>query len=245
MRLRTLSTSGGYPNFEHLLSRDLVRSAPLSDRREAGPRVMGKGGSARSVLLVDADVRVRNRIAADLEQAGFAVVQATTGEEAVAIARDQAPELLILEVALDGICGYELCRRFRQEFGEELPIIFLSGQRTEWFDRVAGLLIGADDYLTKPVASDELLARARRLLSRTTRPTEAESTPLTSRELEVLELLADGLSHNDIAERLVISAKTVGSHVEHILRKLDARNSAQAVAVAYRERLVGATKESL
>jgi DNA-binding NarL/FixJ family response regulator len=204
---------------------------------------MGETGSARSVLLVDADLRVRSRIAADLEQAGFAVVQATTGDEAVAIARDQAPELLILEVALDRMCGYELCRRFRQEFGEELPIIFLSGERTEWFDRVAGLLIGADDYLTKPVASDELLARARRLLSRTARPTEAESTPLTSRELEVLELLADGLSHNEIAERLVISSKTVGSHVEHILRKLAARNSAQAVAVVYRERLVGATKE--
>jgi DNA-binding NarL/FixJ family response regulator len=204
---------------------------------------MGETGSARSVLLVDTDLRVRSRIAADLEQAGFAVVQATTGDEAVAIARDQAPELLILEVALDRMCGYELCRRFRQEFGEELPIIFLSGERTEWFDRVAGLLIGADDYLTKPVASDELLARARRLLSRTARPTEAESTPLTSRELEVLELLADGLSHNEIAERLVISSKTVGSHVEHILRKLAARNSAQAVAVVYRERLVGATKE--
>jgi DNA-binding NarL/FixJ family response regulator len=204
--------------------------------------VIREGGGARSVLLVDADLRVRTRIAADLEQAGFSVVQATTGDEAAAIARDQQPRLVILEIALDRICGYELCHRFRREFGEALPIIFLSGERTEWFDRVAGLLIGADDYLTKPVASDELLARARRLLSRTTTAAAFEGAPLTSRELEVLELLADGLSHNQIAERLFISAKTVGSHVEHILRKLAAHNSAQAVAVAYREKLVGATK---
>ncbi len=198
------------------------------------------GDRSGSVLLVDADLRLRERIAADLEAAGFEVLQATTGDEAVAIARDHPPELVILEVALDRMCGYELCHRFRQDFGEALPIIFLSGKRTEWFDRVAGLLIGADDYLTKPVASDELLARARRLLSKTTRAAEPESAPLTGRELEVLELLADGLSHNEIAERLVISAKTVGSHVEHIRRKLAARNSAQAVAVAYREKLVGA-----
>lgn len=163
----------------------------------------------------------------------------------MAIAREQQPSLVILEVALDQICGYELCHRLRQEFGEALPIIFLSGERTERYDRVAGLLIGADDYLAKPAATDELLARARRLLSRTTTGTRpgGRGTPLTSRELEVLQLLAGGHSHNEIAEQLVISAKTVGSHVEHILRKLDARNSAQAVAVAYREKLVGAEDE--
>ena len=123
-----------------------------------------------------------------------------------------------------------------------MPIIFLSGERTEWYDRVGGLLLGADDYIVKPFAPDELVARVRTLLRRAERPVREGPvrSNLTAREFEVLRLLADGLSQADIAARLFISSKTVATHIEHILDKLEVRSRAQAVAFAYREGLLEA-----
>lgn len=101
-----------------------------------------------------------------LEQAGYTTVEAATGHEALYVARQERPRLVVLEVCLSDVSGYEVCRELRDEFGENLPIIFMSGERIESIDRTAGLLIGGDDYLVKPIVADELLARVRRLLSR-------------------------------------------------------------------------------
>jgi DNA-binding NarL/FixJ family response regulator len=142
---------------------------------------------------------------------------------------------------MPGISGYGVCHALRDEFGESLPIMFVSGERTEPYDRVAGLLVGADDYLVKPFAPDELLARVRNLIGRRQPAISsgrgAPST-LTERELDVLRLLADGLDQDDIARQLFISPKTVSRHIEHILRKLSVRSRAQAVALAFRDQLV-------
>jgi DNA-binding NarL/FixJ family response regulator len=105
---------------------------------------------------------------------------------------------------------------------------------------VAGLLVGADDYVVKPYAADELLTRVRNLARRSALPQNG-SDRLTKREREVLQLLANGLRLDDIAERLFISRKTVGTHIENILRKLDVQSQAQAVALAFREELVEIT----
>jgi DNA-binding NarL/FixJ family response regulator len=194
------------------------------------------GEESRLVLVADGDACARDELAGLLAGAGFQVLEAATGDEALAFARRYVPALIILEVALDGISGYEVCRLLREEFGELLPMVFLSGTRTESYDRVAGLLVGADEYLVKPYAVDELLVRVRRLVDRN-RPASGSLSDLTPRELEVLRLLADGLSAKEIAARLFISTKTVGTHVEHIRTKLHVKNRVQAVAIAFREGL--------
>jgi DNA-binding NarL/FixJ family response regulator len=191
------------------------------------------------VLIADADAEARARVAHLLEDEGFEVVEAVDGEAALKVARENPPALVILEVPLGDRSGYEVCRALRKELGDDLPVLFLSGARTESYDRVAGLLVGADDYVVKPFAPDELLARVRRLVrhSRAATGTSTASS-LTPRELEVLQLLATGLAADEIAGRLFISKKTVGTHIEHIFTKLGVRSRAQAIAVAYRDELV-------
>jgi DNA-binding NarL/FixJ family response regulator len=198
----------------------------------------GEPRPSRSVLVVDDDAAARDQIRALLETAAYDVSAVASGEEALEIVRTEPPLLGVLDVCLPGISGYEVCRELRNRFGEGLPIIFVSGARTDSYDRVAGLLVGGDDYLTKPFAPDELLIRVRRLVCRSA-PLSAEITSrLTKREREVLALLAAGLSPQEIARHLVLSPKTVATHLEHVLDKLGVHSRAQAVAAAYRGDLV-------
>ena len=97
---------------------------------------------------------------------GFTCHRVATGEEALAFARKQRPAAVVLDVILPGTTGYEICRELRETYGEHLPIVFMSGDRVEAPDRVVGLLLGADDYLVKPIDPDELTARLRRLITR-------------------------------------------------------------------------------
>src|SRR5215212_2375596 len=164
--------------------------------------------TAAPIFIVDGDRHSRTVTSRVLRRVGYTTYEAETGEEALAAAKRERPALVILEVSLPGVSGYEVCRELKDEFGEALPIVFISGTRTEPSDRVAGLLIGGDDYVTKPFDPGEHLARARRLLARSPGfPTPVES-PLTERESQVLQLLADGLSQRSIAEELFISTKT-------------------------------------
>jgi two-component system nitrate/nitrite response regulator NarL len=197
-------------------------------------------GEPGPVLIVDGDARFRAFASRFFTRAGFIAAEAVNGEEALSSARETRPALVLLEVCLPDIGGFELARELRDEFGDELPIIFVSGERTEPLDRAAGLLVGGDDYVVKPTYPDELLARARRLISRS-RPARNHApgeASLTARELEVLRLLADGLRAKQIAHELVISPKTVASHIERVLAKLGVHSRAEAIALAYREGLV-------
>ena len=195
-------------------------------------------GGSRPILIVDADAGARSELAHLLEDEGYEVMQAGSGEAGLKLARQDPPALVILEVPLGDRSGYEVCRVLREELGEELPVLFLSGARTESYDRVAGFLVGADDYVVKPFAVDELLARVRRLVRHAVPATDTSTSLLTPREREVLRLLAAGLAADDIAKELFISKKTVGTHLEHIFTKLGVRSRAQAIAVAYRDELV-------
>jgi DNA-binding NarL/FixJ family response regulator len=202
-----------------------------------------------AILVVDPDDGFRGFVSSLLRRVGYSTIEEASGEGAVLAARELRPVLVVVEVELPGVSGYQVCRELRDEFGEELPIIFVSGGRTDSLDRVAGLLIGADEYLVKPIAPEELLARIGRLLrrgavaSRAPRPPDANALSLSAREAEVLRLLAHGLTNKAIAQMLLISPKTVATHVQRILTKLGVRSRSEAVALAYREGLVDSDED--
>ena len=190
------------------------------------------------MLIADSDDSVRADLEGVFVAAGFEVHQAMTGDAAVALARTSQPSVAILEIPLPILSGYEVCRALKFEHGSAMAVMFLSGQRTESYDRVAGLLLGADDYVVKPYAADELLARVRTLQARTRPLSGTARESLTRRESEVLRLLAQGLTQPEIAGRMTIKSKTVGTHIEHVLQKLGVHSRAQAVAVAFRDEAV-------
>jgi two-component system nitrate/nitrite response regulator NarL len=190
------------------------------------------------VLIVDDDAGTRNLISTLLHRAGFETREAENGHEAMRLASETRPAAAVVDVNLGaGQSGYEISRELRDLF-DGLPVVIVSGERTESFDRVAGLLLGAADYIVKPFDPDELIARVRRLVVRDERKPSAAS--LTGRERDVLRLLADGLDQRRIAAELFLSPKTVATHIQHILAKLGVHSRAQAVAVAHRDGLVEA-----
>jgi DNA-binding NarL/FixJ family response regulator len=195
------------------------------------------------VLVVTLDDAVRDSLTQRFARAGYAITHVASGEDALAAALRTRPSLVVLDLELRDMTGYEVCYELRERVGQDLPIILVSAERTEPSDRVAGLLIGADDYLAKPFDPDELLARARRLLARSSPPSGAEDASLTGREAQVLQLLADGLSQEGIAKELFISSKTVSTHIQRILTKLEVHSRTEAVALAYRQGLVRRTAQ--
>ena len=200
--------------------------------------------SAAPVLVVDDDRAFSKFLRLVLERAGYETLEATSGEDALRIAGDCSPVVVLLDIVLPRLNGYEVCHGLRKMLGDTAAIVFISGARTDPVDVASGLLVGADDYMVKPVDPDELVARvgalARRVQGMRSDGNGTGTAPkLTPRETEILEMLADGCSQRDMAQLLSISPKTVGLHIEHILGKLDVHSRTQAVAAAYRRNLVG------
>lgn len=191
-----------------------------------------------SILIADADADFRRVVARALTASGMRVLEAASGDDVLTVVHDEDIALVVLEVRLDGISGYEVCRRLRAEYGERVPIVFVSHDRTEPFDRVVGFIVGGDDYLAKPVDPDELVARVRRHLARSAGLRAKPGLALTRREREILGLLTRGLGPVEIGRDLAISPKTVATHIEHIYVKLGVHTRAQAVARAFRLELV-------
>lgn len=190
------------------------------------------------IVVGDTDAGTRKRAADALRRAGLEALEVDTAVAALDASRSAGVELVILEIAFPDMSGYEVCRKLRAECGERLPIFFVSGTRTEPIDRIAGLLIGADDFIVKPFDVDELVARVRRFIKRTTaapnRVEPANGAPrLTRRELEVLHLLANGHRQEEVGSLLSISSKTVGTHIQNLIRKFGVHSRAELVAQAY------------
>jgi two-component system, OmpR family, response regulator MprA len=119
---------------------------------------------AARVLVVDDDDAIRSTLARSLGAEGYAVDVAADGHQALTVARDQTPDLVVLDLMLPGLTGLDVCRRLRAA-EHHLPIVLLTA-RDAVADRVTGLEAGADDYLVKPFAFEELLARVRVCLRR-------------------------------------------------------------------------------
>lgn len=201
------------------------------------------GANCGTILIVDDDPNFREFVSSMFSRVGYGTREASSGEEAITAVRNERPSCVLLDVLLPGVTGYAVCRELRDEYGEALPIIFVTGERTEPADRVAGILLGADDYVLKPFDPDELVARVRRLLVRAefAPRVNGEHRPdgfgLTNREREILTLLADGAGQKAMAAELVLSPKTVATHIQRILVKLGVHSRAEAVAVAHRQGL--------
>ena len=121
-------------------------------------------GVSEHILIVDDDPPVRRMLARTIVAEGYGVEEAADGARALVAISQQAPDLVVLDVAMPGLDGFEVCRRIRAK-GLAIPVLLLTA-RDDVVDRVVGLDAGADDYLIKPFDSDELLARIRALLRR-------------------------------------------------------------------------------
>ena len=128
---------------------------------------------ARTILVVDDERILRETLAESLEVEGFTVVQAADGREAVNVYRRSHPDLILLDLMLPELSGTEVCRIIRAESG--VPILMLTAKSAE-LDKVVGLELGADDYVTKPFSFRELLARIRALLRRSEQQAQVSDT---------------------------------------------------------------------
>jgi DNA-binding response OmpR family regulator len=142
------------------------------------------GGMTEStVVVVEDDRNIADLVELYLRQEGFRVVQASTGEQGIEAVRNQRPRMVILDVGLPGgMDGLEVCRRLRA--ATDVPILMLTARDGE-IDRVLGLELGADDYVTKPFAPRELVARVKAILRRTDGPRGGDADVLLAGDIEV------------------------------------------------------------
>lgn len=201
-------------------------------------------------MVVDDHPMWRDAVARDLQEAGYDVVAtAASGDEAVRRAPAARPDVVVLDLQLPGLPGVEVARRVT---GETTRVLVLSASG-EQADVLEAVKAGATGYLVKSASREELVSAVERtsrgeavftpglaglVLGEYRRlsaapPAEEPGAPqLTERETEVLRMVAKGLSYKEIAERLVLSHRTVQNHVQNVLGKLHMHNRAQLVRYA-------------
>ncbi|GAW93561.1 response regulator transcription factor [Calderihabitans maritimus] len=202
-----------------------------------------------TVLVVDDEENIVELVSFNLESAGYQVLKAYDGREALEKALECKPDLIVLDVMLPELDGFEVCRRLRARLN--IPILMLTARKEE-IDRVLGLEIGADDYLTKPFSPRELVARVKAILRRSnwtnkeTRQLKVgylELEPekhrvtvkgipvnLTLKEFELLELLARNpgrvFSREELLEKVwgydyPGETRTIDVHIRHLRQKIE------------------------
>ena len=136
----------------------------------------------KTILVVDDETRITQLARDYLAHAGFEVVTAHTGPDALAAFKAQHPDLVVLDLGLPGLDGLDVTRALRKD--SNVPVIMLTA-RSEESDKLVGLELGADDYMTKPFSPKELVARVRALLRRAERAGDEDETPLVLGDVEI------------------------------------------------------------
>lgn len=217
-----------------------------------------------TILVADDDLGTRLSISDYLELCGYSVVSADNGRKALEMVEQHQPHLIVTDITMPLMDGYELVRQMRRQPSFRLlPVIFLTA-RTNVEERIRGYQLGCDVYLPKPFELEELGAVVRNLLERSqmiesewrsrSRPratpddSRAKETvaqtlippplDLTTREQEVLQVLVQGLSNVQIGDRLHLSPRTVEKYVSSLLRKSETNNRAELVRFAIEHQLV-------
>lgn len=207
--------------------------------------------SIAKILIVDDNPKYLKDV---LPMYGYEVDVAVDGLQAIRKLSDNKKEydLIILDVMMPKMDGWEVLKRVRKDPDyEDIPIIMLTAVDSDQKE-VSGLKFGADDYIVKPFALPNLLARLEALLRRSKWTekrkqvsqvklpfvSDDEITPLTAREKEVLQLVAQGANNQEIAEKLVVREVTVKTHLNSIFKKLNVSNRTQAVLSAIQMNLL-------
>lgn len=206
----------------------------------------------RKVLIVDDDITLQTALTRRLKAQGFEVANATSAVEALEMIDQEMPDVVVSDVLMPTMDGFEFCRRLRSDpAGQMVPFIFLSSL-AEVENRVLGHTIGADDYLVKPFHPRELIAKINGLINRSKlihdqleqmmrRAAETDglppepqmALPLTPAEEKVFWEVIQGYTNKQIGDRLFISPRTVQTHLSNILSKLSLENRSQLIRFAF------------
>lgn len=190
---------------------------------------------SKRLLIVDDEPNLLRAVAACLKAEGYEVSTARSGREALVHLAESVPDLIVSDIRMPGMDGYQLVRQLRGSPRTALvPIIFLTA-KDETTDRIEGFRAGIDAYLTKPFEPEELIAVVNGILNRVERthsqiarlvgsaeqeaPVSFQDEELTDAENRVALAVSRGLSNKEIAAELEISVRTVENHISHILDK--------------------------
>lgn len=201
----------------------------------------------KTILIIEDDAQTRENLEIILEMEGFSVRLAADGRSGLVLAKSARPDLIVCDVSMPEMDGSEVLRQLRRDAPTaNIPFIFLTAQGERHQQR-AGMNLGADDYLCKPLEAEDLLAAVRARLQRQranenaapagggpdfSSPEPLETLGLTVREAEVLLWVAQGKANADVATILGMSEKTVKIHVGHIFEKLSVETRTAAAMIA-------------
>ncbi len=203
------------------------------------------------ILIIEDDKSILMGLKDDLEFEGFEVSTATDGKDGLSMALGQDFRLIVLDILLPGLNGFEVCKKLR-ESGKMTPILMLTAAKTEEMDKVVGLELGADDYVTKPIGTRELVARIKAILRRTKKNEElgetyrfgdvevnfkshevrkaGEKLHLTALEFKLLKffimhrgevLTRDQILDEAWGDEVVVAHRTIDPHIVHLRKKVE------------------------